>query len=71
MNKPFCMPLCCSGLELEYWPAQVPPDYLQMRVTVRPQGSIRLYGRRELPLVEIIIIASTTVEKREDNSMVS
>ena len=42
-----------------------------MRVTVRPQGSITLYGRRELPLMEIRIVTSATVEKREDTSMVS
>ena len=42
-----------------------------MRVTVRPQGSITLYGRRELALMEVRIVASATVEKREDTSMVS
>ena len=41
-----------------------------MRVTVRPQGSITLYGRRELPLMEVRIVASATVEQREDTSMV-
>ena len=50
---------------------QISPDYVQMRVTVRPQGSITLYGRRELPLMEIRIVTSATVEKREDTSMVS
>lgn len=49
---------------------QVPPDYLQMRVTVRPQGSMRLYARRDLPLVEARMVASATVELREDASMV-
>lgn len=50
---------------------QVPPDYLQVRLTVRPQGSMRLYGRRDLPLVEASMAASATVELREDASMVS
>ena len=62
-----------SGVQFQY-PCllpQVRPDYLQMRVTVRPQGSITLYGRRELPLMEVRIVASATVEKREDTSMVS
>lgn len=51
--------------------SQVPPDYLKMRVTVRPQGSMRLYGRRDLPLVEARMAASATAEIREDASMVS
>eukprot|EP00752_Nemacystus_decipiens_P006311 g5691.t1 len=48
---------------------KVRPDYLQMRVTVRPQGSIRLYARRDLPLVEARMVASATIELREDASM--
>ena len=60
----FCTPA-------SYLLLQMPPDYLRLRVTLRPQGSIRLYGRRELPLMEARIIASATVEKREDTSMVS
>ncbi|CAM9838681.1 unnamed protein product, partial [Ectocarpus fasciculatus] len=49
--------------------SKVPPDYLQARVTVQPHGSMRLYGRRDLPLVEASIIASATVERRENASM--
>eukprot|EP00903_Cladosiphon_okamuranus_P017946 g16513.t1 len=48
---------------------KVPPDYLQMRVTVRPQGSMRLYARRDLPLVEARMVAAATIELREDSSM--
>lgn len=55
----------------QYSVLQVPPDYLQMRVTVRPQGSMRLYARRDLPLVEARMAASATVELRQDTAMVS
>ncbi|CAM9605272.1 unnamed protein product, partial [Scytosiphon promiscuus] len=50
-------------------PDNVPSDYLQARVTIRPQGSLRLYGRHDLPLVEATMIASATAELREDSSM--
>ncbi|CAM9455743.1 unnamed protein product [Ectocarpus sp. 4 AP-2014] len=48
---------------------RVPPYYLLARVTVQPHGSMRLYGRRDLPLVEASIDASATVERRENASM--
>lgn len=49
---------------------KVPLDYLQARVTVLPRGSMTLYGRRDLPLVEARMISSATAELREDSSMV-
>ena len=52
-------------------PPQVPPDYLHARFTVQPHGSMTLYGRRDLPLVEARMVASATAELREDASMVS
>lgn len=49
---------------------QTPPDYLQLRVTVRPHGSMRLYGPRNVPLVVAEMVASVTAEMKEDASMV-
>lgn len=49
----------------------MPPDYVQVRVAVRPRGDIRLYGRRDLPLLEAKIDTGVTAEMREDASIVS
>lgn len=61
LRWPFPRRMCSS---------QMPPDYLHARFTVQPHGSIRLYGRRDLPLVEARMVASATAELREDSSMV-
>ncbi|CAM9617791.1 unnamed protein product, partial [Ectocarpus fasciculatus] len=58
-----------EGIDDDAESKKVPPDYLQVRLTVRPQGSMRLYGRRDLPLVEASMAASATVELREDAAM--
>ena len=69
-------PYWCFGLSVflvsrRICPPQVPPDYLHARFTVQPHGSITLYGRRDLPLVEARMVASATAELRADASMVS
>lgn len=45
-------------------------EFLLVRVKVKPRGAMRLYGRRDTPLVQANVDTAATMEMNEDSSMV-
>lgn len=53
------------------FPEQVPPDYVQIRAAARYCGAFRLYGRRDVPLLEAKVDTAADLEMQGNSSLVS